>query len=206
MKNVTIKGAEGAVMIFKTNAASKLENVTLKGVNFEYTGATADCGIVIDANAQIDNLVVDGCTFAGTGAKAGRGISGLNNNASIKLTGCTFEDLGYPIYAWGSYKSLEIDGCTFNRVVSWAIMPQSGFDGDLTVNGCNFTNCKGGLVKAGTLTAGHTFTFTNNTVTNSEEHPNRNWFEFKVSAGTTVISGNTMDGAAWTPGVADGLK
>ena len=206
LKNVTIKGAEGAVMIFKTTADSKLENVTLKGVNFEYTGATADCGIVIDANAQIDNLVVDGCTFVGTGAKAGRGISGLNNNASIKLTGCTFEDLGYPIYAWGSYKSLEIDGCTFNRVVSWAIMPQSGFDGDLTVNGCNFNYCKGGLIKAGTLTAGHTFTFTNNTVTNSEEHPHRNWFEFKVSAGTSVISGNIMDGDPWTPGTAEGLK
>ena len=206
LKNVTIKGAEGAVMIFKTTADSKLENVTLKGVNFEYTGATADCGIVIDANAQIDNLVVEGCTFTGTGAKAGRGISGLNNNASIKLTGCTFEDLGYPIYAWGSYKSLEIDGCTFDRVVSWAIMPQSGFDGDLTVNGCNFNYCKGGLIKAGTLTAGHTFTFTNNTVTNSEEHPHRNWFEFKVSAGTAVISGNIMDGDPWTPGTEEGLK
>ena len=206
LKDVTIKGAEGAVMIFKTDANSKLENVTLKEVNFEYTGATADCGIVINADAQIDNLVVEGCTFAGTGEKKGRGISGLNNNASIKLTGCTFKNLGYPIYAWGSYKSLEIDGCTFDSIVSWAIMPQSGFDGDLTVNGCNFKDCKGGLVKAGTLTAGHTFTFTNNTVTNSEEHPNRNWFEFKVSNGATVIENNTMDGAAWTPGVAEGLK
>ncbi len=207
LKNVTIKGAEGAVMIFKTNADSKLENVTLKGVNFEYTGATADCGIVIDANAQIDNLVVEGCTFTGTGAKAGRGISGLNNNATIKLNGCNFKDLGYPIYAWGSYKSLEIVGCTFDNIKSWAIMPQSGFDGDLTVTGNTFMNCLGGgLVKAGTLTAGHTFTFTNNVITNCTIAGDHNWFQFNVSAGTAVLSGNTKDGADWTPGVAEGLK
>ena len=142
----------------------------------------------------------------GTGAKGGRGISGKNNNATLVVKNCTFEDLGYPIYAWGGYKSLEIDNCTFSKIVSWSIMPQSGFDGDLTVNNCKFTDCKGGLIKAGTLTSGHTFTFTNNVVTNSTEHPNRNWFEFNVSAGTVVMSGNTMDGAAWTPGAAEGLK
>uniref|UniRef100_UPI004056DECC DUF6562 domain-containing protein n=1 Tax=Alistipes sp. TaxID=1872444 RepID=UPI004056DECC len=207
LKNVTIKGAEGAVMIFKTDANTKLENVTLKGVNFEYTGATADCGIVIDANAQIDNLVVEGCTFTGTGAKAGRGISGLNNNATIKLNGCNFKDLGYPIYAWGGYKSLEIVGCTFDNIKSWAIMPQSGFDGDLTVTGNTFKNCLGGgLVKAGTLTAGHTFTFTNNVITNCTIAGDHNWFQFNVSAGTAVVSGNTKDGADWTPGTAEGLK
>ena len=207
LKNVTIKGAEGAVMIFKTTEDSKLENVTLKGVNFEYTGATADCGIVINANAQIDNLVVEGCTFVGTGAKAGRGISGLNNNASIVLKGCTFKDLGYPIYAWGGYEALTIEGCTFDNIKSWAIMPQSGFDGDLTVTGNTFQNCLGGgLVKAGTLTAGHTFTFTNNVITNCTIAGDHNWFQFNVSAGTSVISGNTKDGAAWTPTAAEGLK
>lgn len=207
LTGVTIEGAEGTVMIFKTTADSKLENVTLKGVNFEYTGATADCGIVIDANAQIDNLVVEDCTFTGTGAKAGRGISGLNNNASIELKNCTFKDLGYPIYAWGGYEALTIEGCTFDNIKSWAIMPQSGFDGDLTVTGNTFKNCLGGgLVKAGTLTAGHTFTFTDNVITNCTIAGDHNWFQFNTSAGTAVVSGNTKDGAAWTPGVADGLK
>ena len=205
LKNVTIEG-NGATMIFKTNANTKIENVTLKNVNFEYTGATADCGVVIDAAAQIDNLVIDGCTVKGTGAKAGRGISGKNDSATLVVRNCTFEDLGYPIYAWGGYESLVIDNCTFNKIVSWSIMPQSGFNGDMTVNNCKFVDCKGGLIKAGTLTAGHTFTFTNNVVTNSTEHPNRNWFEFNVSAGTVVMSGNTMDGAAWTPGATEGLK
>ena len=205
LKDVTIEG-NGATMIFTTNANTKIENVTLKNVNFEYTGATADCGVVINDAAQIDNLVIDGCTMTGTGAKAGRGISGKNDNASITVKNSTFKNLGYPIYAWGGYESLVVEGCTFNNIKSWAIMPQSGFNGNMTVNDCDFIDCKGGLIKAGTLTAGHTFTFTNNVITNSEEHPNRNWFEFNVSAGTAVVEDNTMDGQPWTPSTADGLK
>ena len=206
LKDVTIKGGANTVMTFVTDADTKIENVTLDGVNFVYDGSNANSGIVIDATAQIDNLVVDGCTFTGTGAKAGRGISGQNTNATIVVRNTTFKNLGYPIYAWGSYENLTVEGCTFEGIMSWAVMPQSGFDGDLTVNGNKFVNCVGGLVKAGTLTAGHTFTFTNNVITNSAEHPSRNWFEFKTSAGTKVIEGNTKDGAAWIPGDAEGLK
>lgn len=207
LKDVVINGAEGTTVIFKTDASTKLEDVTLTNFGFEYTGATYDCGIVIDANAQIDNLVVDGCTVTGDGSKAGRGLSGANNNATIVLKNCTFKDLGYPVYAWGGYEALTIEGCTFDNIKSWAIMPQGGFDGDLTVTGCTFKNCLGGgLIKAGTLTAGHTFTFTNNTVTGCTIAGDHNWFQFNVSAGTTVISGNTMDGDPWTPGTADGLK
>ena len=207
VQDVVINGAPGVTMILKTDANTKIENLTVKNVGFEYTVATADCGIVIDANAQIKNLVVEGCTFTGTGAKAGRGISGDNNTATLTLKGCTFKDLGYPIYAWGSYAGLTIEGCTFDNIKSWAIMPQSGFNGDLTVNGCKFVDCLGGgLIKAGTLTAGHTFTFTNNEVNGCTIAGDHNWFQFNASAGTVVMSGNTKDGAAWTPGVAEGLK
>ena len=123
------------------------------------------------------------------------------------LKDCTFKDLGYPIYAWGGYEALTVENCVFENIKSWAIMPQSGFDGDLTVTNCQFTNCLGGgLIKAGTLTAGHTFTFTDNTVTGCTIAGDHNWFQFNASAGTVVMSGNTMDGAAWTPGVAEGLK
>ena len=207
LKDVTIEGNNTSKVIFLTNADSKLENVKIKSVGFEYTGATVNCGIVINAEAQIDNLVVENCTFVGTGAKAGRGIYGDNNSASIELKGCTFKDLGYPIYAWGGYESLTVEGCIFENIQSWAIMPQSGFDGDLTVTACNFVDCKGGgLVKAGTLTAGHTFTFTNNIITGCTIAGDHNWFQFNTSAGTKVISGNKKDGSDWTPGVAEGLK
>ena len=209
LKNVTINGGENTVMTFVTDANSKLENVTLNNVDFVYDGSNVNSGIVIDAAATIKNLVIDGCSFVGTGAKAGRGLYGQNPNATIKFKNCVFENLGYPIYtmAGGGYESLTIEGCTFRLIKSWAVMPQyNDYLGDLTVTGCTFENCTGGLVKAGKFTTGHTFTFTNNTITNSAEHPSKNWFTIDTTSAAKVVSGNTKDGAEWTPGEAEGLK
>ena len=209
LKDVTLEGNNAATVVFATDANTKLENVTIKAMEFVYDGSNTNCGVVINASAQIENLVIEDCSFAGTGAKAGRGIYGQNPNATIVLKGCTFANMGYPVYtmAAGGYKSLEVLGCTFEAIKSWAIMPQyNDYQGDLTVDGCTFTNCTGGLVKAGAFTAGHTFTFTNNTITNSSEHPSKNWFTINTTAATAVVSGNTRDGAAWTPGAAEGLN
>ncbi|MBR4886715.1 MAG: hypothetical protein IKU16_05505 [Muribaculaceae bacterium] len=211
LKDVTIKGSENSVMTFVTDANTKIENVTLDGVDFVYDGSNLNSGIVINATAQIDNLVVDGCTFTGTGEKKGRGIYGTNPNASIVVRNTTFSDLGYPIYTMsnnGGYKSLVVEDCSFVRIKSWAIMPQyDPYSGDLTVTGNKFTDCVGGLVRAGKLTAGHTFTFTNNVITNSTEHPYKNkWFQINTSEGAKVVEGNIKDGAAWAPSAADGLE
>ena len=109
--------------------------------------------------------------------------------------------------AKGGYESLTVEECTFENIQSWAIMPQyNDYEGDLTVTKCNFVNCVGGLVKAGQFTVGHTFTFTHNIITNSSEHPAKNWFTIDTSEATKVIEGNTKDGAAWTPGATEGLK
>ena len=208
MKDVTIEGTDNTVVIFKTDANTKIENVTLKNIKFEYTGSS-DC-VIIDKDAQIDNLVLENCTISGMGTKAGHGLKGQNTSASIVLKGCTFKDMGYALWnsAAGGYKSLTIESCTFDNIQSWVIMPQYGsYTGDLTVTGCTFKDCKDGLIKSGALTTNHTFTFTNNTITNCGiKSSNHNWFSFDVSAGNTVISGNTRDGEAWTPGTADGLK
>ena len=209
LKDITIEGNENASIIFNTDADTKIENVTIQNFDFEYTGSNANCGFVINSEAQIDNLVIDNCTFTGTGAKAGRGIYGQNTSATIVLKDCTFKNLDYPIYtmAAGGYESLTVENCTFENIISWAIMTQyNPYTGDLTVNGCNFVNCVGGLVRTGNFTEGHTFTFTNNTVTNSQEHPAKNWFQINASEATKVISGNTKDGASWTPGTEEGLN
>ena len=153
--------------------------------------------------------MVDGCTFTGTGEKKGRGIYGQNPNATIVIRNSTFKNLGYPIYtmAAGGYACLTVEGCTFEGIKSWAIMPQyNDYLGDLTVSGNMFVNCVGGLVKAGAFTAGHTFTFTNNVITNSAEHPAKDWFTINTANASKVVEGNTKDGAAWTPGDAEGLK
>ena len=209
LNNVTIVGGEGSVLNFVTDANSNLENVTLKSVNFVYDGTNVNSGIVINAGAKIENLVVEGCSFVGTGAKAGRGIYGQNSAATITLKNCSFKDLGYPVYtmAAGGYASLVVEGCTFEGIKSWAIMPQyNDYTGDLTVTGNQFINCVGGLVKAGKFTAGHTFTFTNNVVTNSAEHPAKNWFTIDTTAAAKVVENNTKDGQEWTPAEAEGLK
>ena len=210
LKNVTINGAENSVVNFITDANTVIENVTLNGVDFVYDGSNANSGVVINGEAQIENLVLDGCSFVGTGAKAGRGIYGTNPNATITVKNCNFKDLGYPIYTMsnnGGYKALVVEECTFENIKSWAIMPQyNPYSGDLTVNKCAFVNCVGGLVRAGSFTAGHAFTFTNNTISNSAEHSSKNWFQITIAEGTAVIENNTKDGAAWTPGSAEGIN
>ena len=210
---INLDGALEGVTIDASNATNidkivigsnaDLDDVTIKNAEFVYEG-DADCGIVLDPNAMVENLVIENCTVSGTGAKAGRGLSGFNNNATVVIRNCTFENLGYPVYAWGGYKSLTIEDCVFDNIKSWAVMPQSGFDGDLTVNNCQFIDCVGGLVKAGTLTAGHTFTFTNNKIVNNTVSGDHNWFQFNATAGSVVVTGNTFDGNAWTPGTVDG--
>ncbi len=210
LKNVTIKGSEDANVIFTTTADSVLENVTLEGVEFEYTN-TQNFGLIINASATINNLVLDGCSFVGPGTKTGHAIHGHNNDAEITVRNCTFKDMGYPIYDQtnnSGFKHLMVDNCTFENIKSWAIMPLCRpYLGQLTINNCKFNNCTGGLVKTGTFEAGNTFTFTNNSVTNSAGHDGKETEWFTVNAnGTAVVSGNTKDGVEWTPGAEQGLN
>ena len=214
LKNITIESAENAAVRFVTSANSKIENVTVKNADFNFVtgaGQTGGAFVVINKDAEIENLVIEGCNIVGDGKKNSYGIYGQNPNASIVIKNCNISNVGYAVQATaqGGYKSLVIENCTFDNIISWAIMPQYGsYSGDLTITGCDFKNSHGGLIKSGALTAGHTFTFTNNTITNCAGHDGKDskWFEFTVSAGTSVISGNTKDGQNWTPGTAEGLK
>ena len=212
LNNATIQGGNNTTMRFVTTATSKLVNVTLKDIDFSFvTGAGQKNGafVVIDSAAQIDNLVIEGCTIVGDGKKNSYGIYGQNPNATIVVKACEFSNLGYAIQtiSAGGYKSLVVEACTFEGILSWAILPQYGYTGDLTINGCTFNNTTGGLIKTGTF-SGSTLTFTNNTITNSVGHDGKDskWFEVDASAATKVISGNTKDGVEWIPSAAEGLK
>ncbi len=213
LKDVTIEGDENSTVRFVTSADSKIENVTVKNVDFGFVtgaGQTGGAFVVINKDAQIDNLVIENCAIVGDGKKNSYGIYGQNPNASIVVRKCSFSNMGYPIQAIaaGGYESLTVEGCTFDNIISWAIMPQYGsYSGDLTVTGCKFNNSNGGIIKSGALTADHTFTFTNNTITNCTGHDGKDskWFEFTTSAGTAIISGNLKDGQAWEPGASEGL-
>lgn len=211
LKDVTILGGENTSMRFVTDVNSKIENVTIKNINFDFTTGTGQAGacVVINKDATIKDLVLDNITFVGDGNKNSYGITGQNPNASIKVKNCNFSNLGYAIQtiAGGGYQSLIVEKCTFDNIISWAILPQYGYDGDLTITDCTFKNSNGGLLKTGAFN-GNTFTFTNNTITNCTGHDGADskWFEVNASTATKVISGNTKDGADWTPDAANGLK
>ena len=211
VKNITIEGNENTNVRFVTTANSKLENVTIKNAEFEFvTGAGQKNGafVVIDAAAQIDNLVIEGCNIVGDGNKNSYGIFGQNTTASIEVKECNFANVGYAIQstAGGGYKSLVVEECTFENIISWAILPQYGYTGDLTINSCAFNNSNGGLVKTGAFNG--TFTFTNNALTSCTGHDGKDskWFEVDASAANKVVSGNVKDGVEWTPGSEQGLK
>ena len=210
VKNVTIEAQPDSNIGFVTTADTDIEDLTITGLNLYIPDNSAMNAIRIDGAAEIDNLVIANSTFTGAGSKAGRAIYGTNPTATISIINCTFENMGYPIYTMsnnGGYAGLTVDGCTFSLIKSWAIMPQyTPYSGDLTVTNNTFTNCTGGLVKSGALTAGHTFTFANNTVINSTEHPSKNWFDVNATAGSVVIEGNTRDGVVWTPDATVGIK
>jgi hypothetical protein len=212
-KDVIIDATLAEDVRFVTNANTKIEDVTLKNIDFEFVTGTGQKGgacVVIDAAAQIENLVIENCNLVGDNNKNSYGIVGQNTNASIVVKNCHFSNMGYAIQtiAGGGYKSLVVEGCTFENINSWVIMPQYGYTGDLTINGCTFNNVSDGLVKTGAFNS--TFTFTNNIITNSAGHDGKDskWFEVKASAngGTVVVDGNTKDGVAWTPGVDQGLN
>ena len=184
--------------------------MTIKNIDFGFTTGTGQAGacVVINKDAEINNLVLDNITFVGDGKKNSYGITGQNPNASIIVKNCNFSNLGYAIQtiSGGGYKSLTVEKCTFDNIISWAILPQYGYNGDLTINYCTFMNSNGGLVKTGAFNG--TFTFTNNTITDCTGHDgvDSKWFEVNASAATKVISGNTKGGAAWIPDEAVGLK
>lgn len=207
-KDVTIDAELTDAVRFVTDANTKIENVTLKNIDFQFATQTGQAGacIVISELAQIDNLVIENCDLVGDNNKNSYGITGENPYASIVVKNCTFSDMGYAIQTItkGGYKSLVVEGCTFENIISWAIMPQYGYTGDLTVNSCTFANCDG-LVKTGTISG--IFTFTNNTLTNTNGHDGKDSKCFEVNAnGTAVVNGNTKDGVNWTPGAAQGLN
>ena len=208
VNNVTIEG-NGAAIRFLTDANTKLENVTIRNVvpaQFVTGAGQAGAFFVIDTAAQIENLVIENCVIVGDNNKNSYGITGKNPNATITVKDCSFSNLGYAIQAisGGGYASLVVEGCTFENINSWVIMPQYGYNGDLTVNNCTFNSVSDGLVKTGALSG--LFTFTNNTITNSAGHDGKDSKWFEVKAANKVVSGNTKDGADWTPEAAQGLN
>ena len=170
-------------------------------------GTTSSGGIDIDGGAKIENLTLaDSVINASGGKSCVIGIS--ETSAIVTMDNCVVNGPRYVVYASAPIDAFTAVDCEFKNISSWAFMFNAGdaVGMNLTINGCSFENCTDGIAKK--LSAQHadaTTVFTNNTLTGSAGHDGKDsaWFALNTAANT--VSGNTLDGAEWIPGAAQGL-
>lgn len=208
LEDVAIVG-NGCDSLIEIAATADLKDVTIAGFDLKYDNTSGlggyEGGINIRAGAKVDNLVIDECSFTGAGYS---GVRTYEPSATITFTDCEFDTLRYAFYNSGlPTPELTLDGCSFNNCSSWAVQQNATAAAGtiLTITNCTFDNCKDGIAKYGySGSPDATFAFTNNTLTDCAGHDGKDseWFWMK---GTATASGNTLDGAAWTPTAAQGF-
>ena len=214
LEGVTINVDPTADVEFNIASTAVLEDVTISGFDVTYektSGAYVDGGLVnIDAGASVKNLVIENATFEGSGGRsAAVGVS--EPSAEITLRNCTISGPKYVVYASAPFAKLSLEGCTISDISSWAVLANAGdaVGAQLTISGNTFDNCTGGIAKflGSALTTGAKVTVTNNILTNCEGHDGSDakWFAIPGTAEEITVSGNTLDGATWTPGASEGL-
>lgn len=206
VKDVTID-ADGNNAYFSVPAGANLTDVTITGL----VGDGASRHVDIAAGSTVKNLVITDCTLADQHAAPYGAIYSANPEAEITVTDCDFVNCRYAVYGATPAKKLTIQNCTFENVSSWAVL-LNGSDttgAQLTIDGCTFNNCNGGVAKylGSTQPEGAFTVFTGNTLTNCTGHDGHDtlWFTIPGAADTITVSGNTLDGAQWIPGTAQGL-
>jgi len=208
LENVTISGAEDITALVDIGETAVLDNVTFRDFDLsEYNGpGTYEGAINIRAGADAD-ITFENCSFAPNSGYAG--VRVYEPTAELSFIGCQFTGGRYGVYDSGApIAKAEFINCEFSGQSSWAIQFNgSGTDSVVTIDGCTFDGCNGGIIKVlGAPTAGSTFTFTNNTITGGQGHDGKDSEWFWISSGYAITcSGNTKDGAAWNPAVAEGI-
>ncbi len=184
-----------------------LDNVVIDGIV-----DTLGQGRKINLNAASGNVTITNSTFLSTGSNSNIAFY-PGANIDITIDSCTFTGSGKSYAAWStSAGEIIIKNSTFNTMGSWAILINGTQYGDFVIDNCTFNGCTDGIVKSGIGGAGASglvegnFVFTNNTIVQSAGHDNSDakWFGVSYN-GTATVSGNTLDGAAWEPGEAQGI-
>lgn len=214
LKDVTIDVDPTAVVEFNFASTADVENVTISGFDVTYektSGAYVDGGIVnIDAGASVKNLVIEDAIFNGSGGRsAAIGVS--EPSAEVTLKNCTISGPKYVAYASAPFAKFALENCTIENVSSWVVLGNAGdsVGTEVIISGNTFDNCTGGIAKflGSALADGANIVFTNNTLTGCTGHDGADakWFAIPGDAEDITVSGNTLDGAVWTPGTAQGL-
>ncbi len=214
LKNVTIQGSEGANVRLNIGSTAILNDVTITDLNVTYvdsSSAYVDGGAInIDAGADVNNLVIENSTFNGTGGRSC--VVGCSEpTAEITLSNCVIDGPKYVVYGSAPVAKLTIEDCEIKNISSWVAMLNAGdsVGAKLTISDCDFDKCTGGIAKylGDSIEEGGYVIFTNNTLTGCKGHDGSDakWFTLPASAAQITASGNTLDGADWTPGTAQGL-
>jgi hypothetical protein len=158
--------------------------VTIKDSYLISNGQNAKSSIRVASNCD---LTIDGCTLVNDGNKS---------NA---------------LYGYSANNLTVVDSTFEGFAKSWAMMINGTVFGNVEIDSCTFTDCTAGIFKGSVAGGGGNgllngdFTFTENTLTNSNGHTSDDdMFGAKVT-GTITVDGNTMDGAAWIPGADQGI-
>lgn len=199
-------------------AGAKLDNVTFKNLTAgtdEVGDGYQDAIVKVMAGAEAD-IIIDEANFTNTKGGKIAAINSREGNASITVTNSTFTGFAYAYYSNScTIADLSFENCEFVDFTSWVVQNNKGtFDGNVSIAGCTFKNCVDGIAKlgnSGTIGAGYTFTFVNNTVdaaSRGHDGSDAKWFtvDAATNAATLTVSGNTKGGSDWTPDATNGLK
>lgn len=164
---------------------------------------------VITETGFAGDLAIVGCSF-----KDNKGEGCVSpKSGNVTIDNCEFtgrvDVKTYGVRANGRTGDLTITNCSFNDFKSWTININGGHVGNLTVDNCTF-NTPDGVLKTLFDKATNTgvtgdFTFTNNTMTAKGHDGNINFVVVTgsgngpvVAGGTKTVTGNTLNGEAWT--------
>ena len=214
VKDVTIVGEAGANVRFNVTSGADLENVTVSGFDTSFVDSTSsfvDGGFVnIDAGAKVKNLVIEDSTFNISGGRSS--VVGVSEpSAEITVKNCDVTGPKYLVYGSAPIAKLTVEGNDLADISSWIILGNAGdaVGAQLTFKNNVLDNCTGGIAKylGSSQPAGASTVFEGNDLTNCKGHDGSDakWFTIPGATATITVADNTLDGAAWTPGVAQGL-
>ena len=215
LNNVTIEAEDGAeVDKIIIDADASLTDVTITGMNANNVDSSSSFVtggfVVVKAGAEVKNLVIEDSVLAGSGGRSSA-VSISEPSAEITISDCVIDGTKYGVYASAPIAKLTVVDCEVKNIGSWFIMMNAAdsVGAQLTVTDNTFDNCTGGIAKylGSAVSTGSTTTFTDNTLTSCAGHDGSDakWFAIPTG-GVVTVSGNTLDGAAWTPGAAQGLN
>ena len=170
-----------------------VDDVTVDGVVAKVGGNSFNLKAATGTLAVVNSELLSAGSTNGSAFLAGPNANLIIDNCKVTRV----EGKTYALYNSGASGSLTITNCTFEGFTSWVLQVNNKVNGSVLVDNCTF-NSPDGVLKVLSGVEGD-FTFTNNTMIGCKGHDGKANQIISVSCtGTATVTGNTLDGAAWT--------